>query len=124
MDAFFEARELYEQAQSLERAGDYSAALSRLRAAERRLAGAPPSDLADEIALVRARVEAELRAWREEIERRRDASLARERAMDPVPSEVSEVKQKPGLLARIFGRRSRPSERRPAWRGDRDVATA
>lgn len=121
MDALFEARELHEQAQALERAGDYSAALSRLRAAERLAASAP--DLQAEIALTRARVGSELRAWRESVERRQTAFLARERAEAGAAPE--QEKERPRLLDRLLGRRPRTSDRRPGWRRrDRNVATA
>jgi hypothetical protein len=123
MDALFEARELHEQAQALERARDYTAALCRLRAAERLAVSAP--DLQAEIALTRARVESELHAWGAAIERRQTAFLARERAEAGVPPEREEEQERPRLLDRLFGRRPRTSDRRPGWRRlDRDVATA
>jgi hypothetical protein len=105
MDGLFEARELHEHAQAFERAGDYTAALARLREAERLAACAP--DLQAEIALTRARVESELRAWRAAIERRQAAFLARELAeADAAPDREQETERR-RLLDRLLGRRPR-----------------
>jgi hypothetical protein len=75
-DPVFDVHRLLEEAAVLERAGDETGAISRLRLAERLAAG----ELADDVALALDRVRAHEREWRAEVARREAAFDARERA--------------------------------------------
>lgn len=77
-----DVRALLEQAAVFARGGDHTGAVARAKAAVRAAAG---TDAHDEALLSLARFEAGERAWREAVEARRAAFLARERREARVP---------------------------------------
>lgn len=77
-DQSFDGEELLAQAEALELAGDYNAAVTRAQAAMR---AARLPDIRDRIAFALERFGARERVWTNEAERRREASVSREVAL-------------------------------------------
>jgi hypothetical protein len=115
--ACFDVREALDRAASFARAGDVTAAVACAAAAARFAAA---DDSREEAALVLGRLEGEERAWRDAIERRRAAFLARERAEAGIVDDEASVAPRPGREGAVadvsrlpIGRRA-PSEPRAA----------